>query len=45
MISSIVQAVGVIIVALGIGWIYPPAGVIVLGAGILLFGLALGWDK
>ncbi len=45
MISSIVQAVGVIIVALGIGWIYPPAGVIVLGIGTVLFGLALGWDK
>jgi hypothetical protein len=45
MISSIVQAVGVIFVALGIGWIYPPAGVIALGVGTLLFGLALGTDK
>jgi hypothetical protein len=45
MISTIVQAVGVIFVALGIGWIYPPAGVIALGAGTLLFGLALGSDK
>ncbi len=26
MISSIVQAVGIIVVSLGIGWIYPPAG-------------------
>jgi hypothetical protein len=45
MISSIVQAVGVIVIALGIGWIYPPAGVMALGVGTLLFGLAIGWDK
>lgn len=45
MISSIVQAVGIIVVALGIGWIYPPAGVIALGIGTLIFGLALGTDK
>jgi hypothetical protein len=45
MISTIVQAVGVVILALGIGWIYPPAGVITLGLGALLFGLALGMDK
>ena len=45
MISTIVQAVGVVILAFGIGWIYPPAGVMALGVGTLLFGLALGMDK
>jgi hypothetical protein len=45
MISSIVQAVGIIVIALGIGFIYPPAGLIALGIGTLLFGLALGTDK
>jgi hypothetical protein len=45
MISSIVQATGIFVVSLGIGWIYPPAGVIALGIGTLLFGLALGTDK
>jgi hypothetical protein len=45
MISSIIQATGIIIVALGIGFIYPPAGLIALGIGTLLFGLALGMDK
>jgi hypothetical protein len=45
MISSIIQATGIIIVAVGIGFIYPPAGLIALGIGTLLFGLALGMDK
>jgi hypothetical protein len=45
MISSIIQAVGIIVVAAGIALIYPPAGLIALGIGTLLFGLALGTDK
>ena len=45
MISSIVQAVGIIVIALGIGFIYPPAGVIALGIGTLVFGIAAGTDK
>lgn len=45
MISSIIQAVGILTISVGIGAIYWPAGIITLGVGVLLFGLALGTDK
>jgi hypothetical protein len=45
MISSIIQASGITIIAVGLGFIYPPAGIIAFGLGTLLFGLALGMDK
>jgi len=45
MISSIVQASGIILMSIGIGAIYWPLGIISLGAGVLLFGLALGKGK
>ena len=31
---------GLLLVAAGAGWVYPPAGLIVLGAGSMYFG---GW--
>ena len=45
MISSIIQAVGLLIVSLGIGLIYIPAGITVLGVSAVLIGLALERGK
>lgn len=42
--SEAFEILGVLIVALGIGLIYAPAGVIVLGLGLVLVGYALGED-
>lgn len=41
MLATVLQAVGVAVVSLGAGLWFPPAGVIVAGVGIVLFGLAL----
>ena len=41
MLSTILQAIGVAAVTVGLGLIYVPAGVIAGGVGVLLFGLAL----
>jgi hypothetical protein len=41
LISSIIQAVGLLTVSLGIGLIYIPAGITVLGISVVLIGLAL----
>lgn len=41
MIATLFQIVGIVTVAIGCGLVYPPAGVIILGIGVLLFGLAL----
>lgn len=35
-------ALGLILVSAGAGWIYPPAGVVVLGSGLALFAVAIG---
>ena len=45
MISSIIQAVGILTISVGVSLIYLPAGLITLGVGVLLFGLARGTDK
>lgn len=42
MISSIIQAAGILTISVGVGLIYLPAGLITLGVGVLLFGLAVG---
>jgi len=39
------QIVGIAVIAIGLGLVYAPVGVIALGAGILLFGLALERSK
>lgn len=43
--ATVLQAVGVALVALGIGLWFPPAGIAVLGAGAILFGLAMERGK
>jgi hypothetical protein len=44
MLSTVLQIVGMVVVAAGLALMYPPAGVAALGAGLLLFGLALERD-
>lgn len=41
LLSTILQAVGISVIALAISLIYIPAGLVVAGTGVLLFGLAL----
>ncbi len=45
MISSIIQAIGLLVVSFGIGLIYVPAGITVLGVSCILVGLALERGK
>lgn len=42
MVSMILQIAGAAVATIGIGLIYPPAGVIVGGAFLILIGFALG---
>ena len=41
MLATILQATGVAVLAIGLGLVWFPLGVLGVGAGILLFGLAL----
>lgn len=43
LLPSILQASGIAVIAVGAGLVYFPAGLIVAGVGILLFGLA--WER
>lgn len=43
--ATLTQAFGVLIISIGFGLIYPPAGVIIAGVGLVLFGLALERSK
>jgi hypothetical protein len=45
MTATILQAVGIFTISLGAGLIYPPAGLVLLGAGALLFGIAIERGK
>jgi hypothetical protein len=45
LISSTIQAVGLLIISLGIGLIFIPAGITALGISFVLFGLALEKGK
>ena len=45
MISSIIQVVGLLTLSLGVGLIYIPAGITVLGVSAVLIGLALERGK
>lgn len=45
MIATILQALGVITIAIGAGLLFPPAGVILLGLGFLAFGIAMERGK
>ena len=41
LLATILQASGVVITAIGLGFIWFPLGILAIGAGVLLFGLAL----
>ena len=45
MTATILQALGILTIALGTGILFPPAGVILLGIGFLAFGIALERGK
>lgn len=45
MLATLTQALGLVAIAIGVGFIYPPAGLIVAGIGLTLFGLALERSK
>ena len=41
MIATIFQGSGAALIAIGVGVVFPPLGVVVAGVGVLLFGLAI----
>lgn len=41
MLATILQVTGVALVAIGAGLIFPPLGIILAGAGAIVFGLAM----
>jgi hypothetical protein len=41
MTATILQALGILTIAAGAGLLFPPAGVIILGVGLLAFGIAV----
>jgi hypothetical protein len=41
LLATILQASGIAVISVGVSIIFLPAGLVVAGAGILLFGLAL----
>jgi hypothetical protein len=45
MTATILQAAGILTISLGAGFIFPPAGLILLGAGLLIFGIAIERSK
>jgi hypothetical protein len=45
MTATILQAAGIFTISLGAGFIFPPAGLILLGAGLLIFGIAIERSK
>jgi hypothetical protein len=45
LISSTIQAIGLLTISLGIGLIFIPAGITALGVSFVLFGLALEKGK
>ena len=45
MTATILQATGILTISLGAGFIYPPAGLVLLGAGLLVFGIAIERSK
>jgi hypothetical protein len=41
MTATILQAIGILTISVGAGLIYPPAGLVLLGVGILTIGIAI----
>lgn len=40
LLATILQASGIAVIAFGVSLIYVPAGLVIAGLGVLLFGLA-----
>lgn len=45
MLANVLQIVGAVIISVGVGLIYAPAGVITLGILAVFFGVALEFKK
>jgi hypothetical protein len=45
MTATILQASGILVISIGAALIYPPAGLVLLGAGLLVFGIAIERGK
>jgi hypothetical protein len=45
MIATTLQATGVVVISLGAAFIFPPAGLVLLGIGMLVFGIAIERGK
>jgi hypothetical protein len=45
MTATILQASGILVISIGAAFIYPPLGLILLGAGALVFGIAIERGK
>jgi hypothetical protein len=45
MLATILQAAGISVISLGVGLWFPPAGIVIAGAGLVLFGIALERGK
>ena len=45
MTATILQASGILVISIGAALIYPPLGLILLGAGALVFGIAIERGK
>lgn len=45
MLATILQATGITVIAFGVGLWFLPAGIVVLGAGAVLFGIAMERGK
>lgn len=45
MFANVLQVTGAVIVCVGVGLIYPPAGVITFGVLAVVFGVALEFKK
>jgi glucose dehydrogenase len=43
LLPTILQALGIAVISVGVSLFYLPAGLVIAGAGILLFGLA--WER
>ena len=41
LLATILQASGIAVISIGVSLIFIPAGLVVAGVGVLLFGLAL----
>lgn len=45
MLANVLQVVGAVIISIGVGLIFPPAGLIVCGVLAVIFGVALEGKK